>query len=195
MHSVYLIRHGKSELGGADAERGLEPEGLVHAEQIADRLVSVTPPVKALYSSPFRRAGLTMEPLAKRLGLNVAVADEFREKTMSDEPIADLRAARQRMWEDFDFRLPGGETNVEAQVRATTALNKIQSAHPDEAVAVVSHGTLMGLILNTFDPSFGYEEWRAITMPDIFRIDVPPTGAPVVEHIGCDGIETFKIKG
>ena len=37
MHSVYLIRHGKSELGGADAERGLEPEGHVHAEQIAER--------------------------------------------------------------------------------------------------------------------------------------------------------------
>jgi 2,3-bisphosphoglycerate-dependent phosphoglycerate mutase len=195
MHSVYLIRHGKSELGGADAERGLEPEGHVHAEQIAERLVAVTPPVKALYSSPFRRAGLTMEPLAKRLALPIAVADEFREKTMSDEPIADLKVARQRMWEDFDFRLPGGETNAEAQIRATNALRKIQAAHPDEAVAVVSHGTLMGLILNTYDPSFGYEEWLAITMPDIFRIDVPSSGAPVVEHIGCEGIETFKIKG
>jgi len=53
----------------------------------------------------------------------------------------------------------------------------------------------MGLILNTYDPSFGYEEWLAITMPDIFRIDVPSSGAPVVEHIGCEGIETFKIKG
>ncbi|MDP6785631.1 MAG: histidine phosphatase family protein [Rhodospirillales bacterium] len=195
MHSVYLIRHGKSELGGADAERGLEPEGQVHAEQIAERLVAATPPVKALYTSPFRRAGLTMEPLAKRLGLSVTVADEFREKTMSDEPIADLKAARQRMWEDFDFRLPGGETNAEAQVRATSALRKIQKDHPDEAVAVVSHGTLMGLILNTYDPSFGYEEWLAITMPDIFRIDVPASGAAVVEHIGCEGIEAFRIKG
>ncbi len=195
MHSVYLIRHGKSELGGADAERGLEPEGHVHAEQIAERLVAVTPPVKALYVSPFRRAGLTMEPLAKRLGLPVTVADDFREKNMSNEPVANLREARQKMWEDFDFRLPGGETNAEAQVRAITALKHIQSAHPDEAVAVVSHGTLMGLILNTYDPSFGYEEWLAITMPDIFRIDVPPTGAPVVEHIGCDEIETFKVKG
>ena len=195
MHSVYLIRHGKSELEGADAERGLEPEGHVHAEQIAGRLVAVTPPVKALYVSPFRRAGLTMEPLAKRLGLPVAVADEFREKHMSDEPIADLGATRQKMWEDFDFRLPGGETNAEAQVRATTALKKIRSAHPDEAVAVVSHGTLMGLILNTYDPNFGYEEWLAITMPDIFRIDDPSSGAPVVEHIGCGEIETFQIKG
>ena len=167
----------------------------MHAEQIAGRLVAVTPPVKALYVSPFRRAGLTMEPLTKRLGLPVAVADEFREKHMSDEPIADLGATRQKMWEDFDFRLPGGETNAEAQVRATTALKKIRSAHPDEAVAVVSHGTLMGLILNTYDPNSGYEEWLAITMPDIFGIDDPSSGAPVVEHIGCGEIETFQIKG
>jgi 2,3-bisphosphoglycerate-dependent phosphoglycerate mutase len=195
MHSVYLIRHGKSELGGVDAERGLEPEGHVHAKQIADRLVAVTPPVKALYVSPFRRAELTMEPLAKRLGLPVAVADEFREKHMSDGPIADMQQARRHMWEDFDFRLSGGETNAEAQVRATAALKKIQAVHPDEAVAVVSHGTLMGLILNTYDPRFGYEEWLAITMPDIFRIDIPSTGAPVVEHVGCGEIETFQIKG
>ena len=74
--------------------------------------MAVTPPVKALYVSPFRRAGLTMEPLAKRLGLPVTVADDFREKNMSNEPVANLREARQKMWEDFDFRLPGGETNA-----------------------------------------------------------------------------------
>ena len=56
MHSVYLIRHGKSSLDGEEDERGLEPEGIVHADQIASRLISVSPPIAAIYSSPYRRA-------------------------------------------------------------------------------------------------------------------------------------------
>jgi len=195
MHSFYMVRHGKSELEGDEAARPLMAEGLVQARQVSDKIASLTPSVVAIYSSPFTRARQTLEPLAEALGLPITVVDELREKHMSDEPIPDLPAARSHMWEDFDFRLTGGETNAEAQVRATTALKKVQSAHPSEAIAVVSHGTLMGLILNTYDSSFGYEEWRAITMPDIFRVDVPLLGAPVVEHIGCDEIETFKVKG
>ena len=195
MHSFYMVRHGIAELGGDDGARPLMAEGVVQAKQVSDKIASLAPGLVAIYCSPFRRAQQTLEPLAERLGLRIAVVDDLREKHMSDEPIPDLPAARRQMWEDADFRLPGGETNGEAQVRATQAVKQIQAAHPNEAVAVVSHGTLMGLILNTYDPSFGYEEWRAITMPDIFRVDVPPTGAPVVEHIGCDEIETFKVKG
>ena len=118
MHSVYLVRHGKSSMEGSEAERGLEPEGEVHAEAICSRLQSLNPAVKAIYASPYRRAQLTMAPLAEHLGLPITVIDDFREKDMSDQPVDDMKGARLKMWEDFDFRLPGGESIREAQARS-----------------------------------------------------------------------------
>ncbi|MEE9250009.1 MAG: histidine phosphatase family protein [Alphaproteobacteria bacterium] len=195
MHSIYLVRHGKAELGGDEAERPLTPEGFVHAKQVSQILFSLTPRIAALYSSPFRRAKSTLEPLAGMSGLPVNIVDALREKHMSDEPIPDLAAARRQMWADFTYRLPGGETNAEAQERATKALKKLEKAHPMEAVAVASHGTLIGLILNSYDPGFGYDEWREMTMPDIYRIDVKPSGKGRIEHVGCAEIETFRVRG
>ena len=195
MHSIYLVRHGKSSLEGRDAERGLEPEGHMHASKIAERLASALPQVKIIYVSPFRRAQLTMEPLAKRLGLEMVVINDFREKSMSAEPIEDLKAARKTMWDDFGWRLPGGESNDEAQKRALKMLQKLRADHPDEAVAVGSHGTLIALVLNSFDPSFGYESWRNMPMPDIFRIDFINSESPIIDHIGCPVDNAFNVQG
>lgn len=195
MHSVYLIRHGKSSLEGSEDERGLTPEGEVHARQICEHLIKINPSIKALYASPYRRAGLTMEPLAEALNLSISVVHDFHEKIMSTEPVLSLKEARIEMWKDFDFRLPGGETSHEAQQRGIKALESLREAHPDEAVAVGSHGTLIGLMINAYDPTFGYENWRGMPMPDIFRFDFPEASTPIIEHIGCGDIETFAVKG
>ena len=136
-----------------------------------------------------------MEPLSKRLNLPLGIENGFHEKKMSHQPVADIKAARLRMWEEFDFRLPGGESNREAQQRAMEAMGRLRRAHPDAAVVVGCHGTLIALILNAIDPSFGYEEWRAMPMPDIFRIDFSANGKPVIDHVKCPGIEGFTIPG
>ena len=140
MHSVYLVRHGKSSMDGSEAERGLEPEGEEHAKAIAARLQSLSPPVKAIYASPYRRAQFTMTPLSEQLGVAITVIDDFREKDMSDQPIDDMKAARLEMWQDFDSSLPGGESIHAAQARALAALDTVRQSHPDEAVAIGSRG-------------------------------------------------------
>ena len=195
MNSIYLVRHGKSSMEGSEAERGLEPEGETHAKAIGARLQSVSPSVIAIYASPYRRAQLTMKPLSEQLGLPISVVDDFREKDMSDQPVDDMKGARLKMWEDFDFRLPGGESIREAQARALAAINALRQAHPDEAVAVGSHGTLIALILNFFMPDFGYESWRGMLMPDIYRIDFPENGDPVIDHVGCPTDDAFQVQG
>lgn len=195
MHSVYLVRHGKSSLEGSEAERGLEPEGKLHAQAICKRLAEQAPPVKAIYASPYRRAQLTMEPLSEQLNLPITVVEDFREEDMSDQPIDDMKAARQKMWDDFDFRLPGGESIRGAQTRALVALDTLRKAHPDEAVAIGSHGTLIALILNSFLPNFGYDSWRGMLMPDIYRIDFPDGGDPIIDHVGCPTDDAFQVQG
>ena len=195
MHSVYLVRHGKSSMEGSEAERGLEPEGEVHAEAICSRLQSLNPAVKAIYASPYRRAQLTMAPLAEHLGLPITVIDDFREKDMSDQPVDDMKAARLEMWQDFDFQLPGGESIHQAQRRALAALDTVRQSHPDEAIAIGSHGTLIALILNSFMPDFGYDSWRGMLMPDVYRIDFPDGEEPVIDHVGCPTDDAFQVQG
>ena len=195
MQSIYLIRHGKSELDGPEESRGLTPEGIEHARQVTERLAKLSPAVEMVFSSPYRRAQLTMEPLATKLGVSLNIETDFHEKRMSDGPVADLKEVRLTMWQDFDFRLPGGESNIDAQKRACSALDKVRRETPGKTLAIGCHGTLIALILNAFDAGFGYEKWRAMTMPDIFRLDFSPSGDVTVDHVGVADIKAFEIQG
>jgi 2,3-bisphosphoglycerate-dependent phosphoglycerate mutase len=35
---------------------------------------------------------------------------------------------------------------------------------------IVSHGNLLGLVLNSIDPSFDFVAWERLTNPDVFRL-------------------------
>ena len=189
--SLYMIRHGKADLDGAEAERPLMPEGIVQAKQMSEQIAAMRPRITAIYSSPFLRAVQTVKPLSEMTGVQIQVLEDLREKTMGH---GDINAARRRMWDDMAFRLPGGETSAEAQGRAELAIEGIARSHPNEVVAVATHGTLLGLILKLYKPDFGYEDWRAMTMPDLYHLDVPDDGRVEVDHVGCKAIETFRIQ-
>jgi 2,3-bisphosphoglycerate-dependent phosphoglycerate mutase len=42
-------------------------------------------------------------------------------------------------------------------------------------VVVATHGNLLALILNGFDPSFGYEFWRELSFPDVYEVEFEAT--------------------
>jgi len=66
--------------------------------------------------------------------------------------------------------LPGCETAAAAQVRAVSAVKAILTRHPDETVLISGHGSWIGLLLNYLNPEFGFEGWRKMQQPDIFRL-------------------------
>ena len=39
------------------------------------------------------------------------------------------------------------------------------------SAAVQCHGTLIALILHNYDPSFVFDQWKSMTMPDIYQIN------------------------
>ena len=195
MKSIYLIRHGKASLEGTDRERGLTEEGIEHAKQITNILKGLTPKISRIYSSPFRRAILTIEPFAQLTGLELKIVEELREKKTGEVSDKNLNEEKRKMWQDFNSKLPGGESSKDATDRALRALDLIKNEMNEGASAAVqSHGTLIGLILHYFDPNFGFEQWKSMTMPDIFQIDFENKKVDV-KHIGCKDIETFKING
>ena len=193
MKIIYLIRHGKASLDGTDRNRGLTEEGIEHANQISKILINTKPKIQKIYSSPLNRAILTIEPLAKSLELEIKIIEDLKEKITGETSGQNLNDLKQKMWSDFDTKLPEGESSNEASTRAISALNSIVDQLEDgQTAAVQCHGTLIGLIMHHFDNSFGFEEWKNMTMPDIYKITYENNNASV-EHIGCDSIETFKI--
>jgi 2,3-bisphosphoglycerate-dependent phosphoglycerate mutase len=45
-------------------------------------------------------------------------------------------------------------------------------AQPIRSAVVMTHGRLMALILRSFDPQFGFQEWAALSNPDVYRLAI-----------------------
>ena len=42
--------------------------------------------------------------------------------------------------------------------------------HRGRHVVISTHGSLLALILNGFDRTFGYDFWSALTFPDVYEL-------------------------
>ena len=90
---IYLVRHAKAGerrvWEGDDEARPLSKLGWKQSEAIAKRLASKG--ATSLYSSPYVRCMQTLEPLAKRLGVDVEREPRLHEGEPF-EPVLDLLA-------------------------------------------------------------------------------------------------------
>ena len=176
MTRLFLVRHGDA-VWSLDEMRPLSALGWQQAEAVADALAPLAP--AALCSSPWARARQTIEPLAARLGLAIETIPDLRERQLTDRPVEDFAAASRATWDDFSYAHAGGESNLQAQRRAVAAIGEIAARHSGERVIVATHGTLLALILNAHDDSIGFDFWRRITTPDIYRLDFGQTPAAI----------------
>lgn len=150
---VLLIRHGENDWVGTERLAGRTPD--VHLnekgrQQAAD-LVKVLSeqPIAAIYSSPLERCLETAQPLAQALGLPIQVEEGLWEVDYGDwrgghlKELAKLPEWRMVQHYPSTFRFPGGETLREVQSRAVAALEQAREAHPNQVVAVFSHGDVI----------------------------------------------------
>lgn len=90
---IYLVRHAKAGerrlWQDDDAARPLSTHGWKQSESIAKRLAAKG--ATSLHSSPYVRCVQTLEPLAGRLGLDIAHNDHLQEGEPF-EPVLDLLA-------------------------------------------------------------------------------------------------------
>lgn len=76
-------------------------------------------------------------------------------------------------------RFEGGDPGREATERGVAVIENAltRGILPTE---LVSHGNLMALILRHFDTRFGFEEWQALSNPDVFQIAISAETANIV---------------
>lgn len=158
---MLLVRHGESEPArrgepfptvGGQADPALDPRGREEAERVAERLGGQR--LAAIYVTPLRRTAETAAPLAARLGMDVCVEAGLSEVHLGEWEGAEFRARARAMdpviVEMFSTQrwdvIPGAETNEALAARLRAGLERIAAAHPDERVAVFSHGGAIATI-------------------------------------------------
>ncbi|MQA86359.1 MAG: histidine phosphatase family protein [Streptosporangiales bacterium] len=159
---LLLIRHGESQPAHPDApfplvdghgDPELAPEGFDQAQRVARRLD--TERIDAIYVTNLRRTGQTAAPLAGRLGLTPRVEADLREVHLGAwegglfrKMIAEKHPVAQRMWaeERWDV-IPGAEPAAAFESRVRQAIERLASAHPDQRLAVFTHGGVIGQAL------------------------------------------------
>jgi probable phosphoglycerate mutase len=159
---LVLIRHGESapaivgepfDLVDGQGDPPLSAEGEAQAERLGERLASEA--FDAAYATSLRRTVQTAEPWLVRSGLRLGIEPDlrevhlgdweggvFRQKVMDQDPIA-LRWMEEQRWDV----IPGAEAEEKFSGRVIGSVLRIAAAHPDERVAVFTHGGVIGRIL------------------------------------------------
>lgn len=84
---------------------------------------------------------------------------------------------------------PGGESNAVAHERGITLVQRLLEKHPEQHIVLSTHGNLMALILQIFDPSVDFMFWKSLTMPDVYKLNISQPGKGLMERL-WEGIET-----
>ncbi|MGX1193057.1 histidine phosphatase family protein [Metabacillus sp. SLBN-84] len=163
---LYLVRHCQAH--GQEVSASLTEEGFRQAE----RLVSFFEGKKIdrIFSSPFRRAIQTTEPLAAARGLEIERDDRLAERVMSGTDMADWKEKLKETFDDFSLAFDGGESNESGMKRVSSLIGDLLAAE-ERHLVLVSHGNLSALLLRFFEESYGYDHMMKMSNPDVFHIE------------------------
>jgi broad specificity phosphatase PhoE len=143
----------------------------------------------AVYASPVSRAIETAAAATERPASDVRVRDEFTEIEFGEWTGLTVdevdRDPRHKVWNTVRSlaRPPSGETMLEVQARMVLGVEALRRDHPDETVAVFSHGDpikcailyLLGMPIDFYD-----------------RIDVDP-GSITTAFVGDWGAKIHRL--
>jgi 2,3-bisphosphoglycerate-dependent phosphoglycerate mutase len=173
---VLLVRHAASVPPGTpgweerDDERPLSEDGLRQADDLAFELDPYG--LSAVYSSPYARSIQTVTPIARRRSLEVQVLADLRERRLTVALRDDWAEVLARSWTDPSFALPGTESGRAAQRRGIGVLDLLRVRHADGGRLLVgSHGNLISLILQSFEPEVDLAFHLAMPVPAIYHLE------------------------
>jgi len=202
-----IIRHGETEWNALGREMGqldspLTARGVEQAERVARALVAHRP--STVYSSDLGRAHHTARIIGAALGLTPRLDTRLHERHMgifqgltSGESEIRHPVERAAYRADQHYLIPGGESGAQRAERAFACLEELAARHPDETIALVTHGgLLMGILERTLDlpPGAGRRfhkpnaainvftrgpaGWTLESWGDITHLNAGPSAAP-----------------
>lgn len=158
MTEILLIRHGETDWNvekrlQGHIDIGLNDKGRWQAEALGKALANEA--LDAVYASDLQRALLTAQAIARAQGLTVQAERQLRERCygalegMSYQEINEAYPDVYAAWRsrDIHVRFPAGdspaETLAEFSSRVVAAVIAIATKHPDQKIALVTHGGVL----------------------------------------------------
>lgn len=151
MVRLFFVRHGQTVWNHSGRYQGitdveLSDAGKKQAQCLIPYFDLIS--VNAVYASDLSRAYYTALPLAESKNVIVQTVPEFREINFGDwegltyEEISERwPGAIEHMYNHPDtLRISNGESFLDVQNRAFTALRKILTEHEEKTIVIVSHG-------------------------------------------------------
>ena len=150
MTNLLLIRHGQTDWNAAGRWQGhadipLNETGQAQAQALAQRLTNWQ--IDTLYSSDLQRAAATAHIIGQHLGLSPILNPQWRERDLGEFEGLTSEEIQAR----FPHRLNGngviepqqGEKFITVRERVAAAAETIIAQHPNQTVAIVSHGGVL----------------------------------------------------
>lgn len=186
MSMLYIVRHSIPAIDPTVAAEhwSLSDAGARAAQQLGE--LPCWQNVDIIYSSPEPKALQTAEAIARQWGTGVIIEYDLRELQMKPIWLDNVDFVKKvgdylEGADDPDF-----EPYDQAQQRIVDCVKRLIQSHPDQSIAIVSHGRiLVAFFSHLFGRRVGRQEWRSIKMPDLAVVDL--AGSQVVSGFftGC----------
>jgi broad specificity phosphatase PhoE len=185
MTHLLLIRHGETDWNvegrwQGQADVPLNARGKQQAINIARRLHCTE--IHAIYASDLQRAWQTARALARLNNLPICSDTRLREIDQGEWEGLLIDEIRSKYAQEFHRRRknplqvapPGGETTLQVQERVLGVLTYILEKHPDQTVAIVSHGFVIAVARTYLTGKPVKEVWGLVPENGaIIELDVP----------------------
>lgn len=170
---VYMIRHGDSPKEENERTRGLTEKGQIDAQQVTAILEAED--IDIVVSSPYARSIATVEPLAHRLGKEILVFEDLKERVFSTAARRmtdnELDLLLEKSFSEPQYAVDGGESNAECQKRAIETLKQLIITFSGKKVALGTHGVVMTLMMRFYDNKYDLKFLTSISKPDIYKME------------------------
>ncbi|MET0786229.1 MAG: histidine phosphatase family protein [Paenisporosarcina sp.] len=163
MKTIYLVRHCSAT--GQSPEAELTSTGHQQAQNLISFFEKIS--ITHIISSPFLRAKQSILPTAKSQELEIQTDSRLAERILSNTNLPDWMTLLEQTFTDLDLKLVGGESSREATARAVEVIKEA----PNHSI-LVTHGNLLSLILKHYDDSYGFQEWKSLSNPDVYILKI-----------------------
>ncbi|MGE5608094.1 MAG: histidine phosphatase family protein [Bacillota bacterium] len=184
MRKLILIKHAKPavipEVPSHQWE--LSNEGRRKCEPLAEKIKAHAPEIVITSEEP--KARETGRIVAGLLGKPFQTAAGLYEHDRSNVPhIAsrDFLSWMAMFFQERNSRAFGRESAAEAQARITKAVDGVLAAHPQGNIALVTHGTVLSLLIAAHTGEDPYQLYRKMGLPSYIAFSLPDWA--VVERV------------
>jgi broad specificity phosphatase PhoE len=184
MPKLILIKHAAPEVVPTipSEQWHLSEKGRASCAGLTEVVRAHQPQV--IISSTEPKAIETAELVAARLGVLHRTAPDLYEHDRSNVPhmrSSEFISAMELFFRKPDDLVLGRETARQAEQRFTRAVQDVLQRHPNQDVAIVSHGTVIALMLARHADRTAFQLWRELGLPSFAVIRLPEFG--VVELV------------